>query len=437
MSGDFSNTIVSPNYLIITSSAGGGLLQSAIAQEQSLKLIHPDVKIIKKDVLKDWVWRWLGHFSIESWNSAQKSGNVKKQQFFASNQKLFEIVSWPNIFLNTLFILFREDIDRVIDTQPNSTSAIVKAIRIYNWRKNKNVVLEKLPIDLPTKKATHFFSPIKQLSSKDKKYIKMRSITPLLEDGQSNADFWLKHCGISESQVQYEDVNVRQPFKVLKGVPRPSNDINLSFRYKNSEELKLMRSCYERGSIKASIDVDMITFSIPKNARVVTVLLGSQPASSATVNYVQKFVEIAKTVANKQDPIYLFVFCADHVPNTSSLFKKVTDVVLNQIEYPVNLSVIPFSFQSDHVVAPLFHRSSITCSRSGGGTATELMAVSTGDIWIHSETKKKLTELTLQELLQGIPVWESESALYLVKLNNAKIMTPEIFTPRALEILQS
>lgn len=437
MSVDFSRTVASPNYLIITSSAGGGLLQSAIAQEQSLKLIHPDVKIVKKDVLRDWVWKWLGRFSIESWNLAQKKGSVRQQQFFASNQRLFEFISWPNIFLNTLFTLFKEDIDRVIDTQPNSTSAIVKAIRIYNWRKKKSVVLEKLPIDLPTKKATHFFSPIKFLSPKDKKFIKLRSITPLLEDGQTNADFWQKHCGISESQVQYEDVNVRQPFKALKGIPRPDTDINISFRYKNSEELKLMRNSYERGNIKADIDVDMVTFTIPKNAKVVTILLGSQPASSATVNYVLEFIKIAKKISNTQDPIFLFVFCADHVPNTSSLFRKVADAVMGCVDYPQNLSVIPFSFQSDHVVAPLFHRSSITCSRSGGGTATELMAVSTGEIWIHSETKKKSSELTLQELLQGIPVWESESALYLVKLNNAKIMTPETFSARAMEILES
>lgn len=65
----------------------------------------------------------------------------------------------------------------------------------------------------------------------------------------------------------------------------------------------------------------------------------------------------------------------------------------------------------------------------------ELMAVSTGEIWIHSEAKIKTKQLTLKELLSGIPVWESESALYLLKLKGAKILTPDIFMPEAIRLL--
>src|SRR5690606_26314021 len=131
------------------------------------------IKTIQCDVLKDWVWGWLGKFSINVWNTAQKKGDVFSQKFFVSFHRLFDYITWPNAFFHTLSILFKEDIDRVIDTQPSSTSAIMKAIRIFNWKRSKNVVLEKVVVDLPTKKATHFFRPIKGLSKKDKKFLKV------------------------------------------------------------------------------------------------------------------------------------------------------------------------------------------------------------------------------------------------------------------------
>ncbi|HSX14171.1 MAG TPA: glycosyltransferase [Chlamydiales bacterium] len=416
--------------LIITSSAGGGLLQAAVAQEQAALAHNPKIQTIQCDVLKDWVWSWLGRFSIESWNTAQKRGDVFSQKFFASFHRFFDYITWPNSFFHTLSILFKEDIDRVIDTQPSSTSAIMKAIRIFNWRRSKKVVLEKVIVDLPTRKATHFFRPIKALSKCDKKFLRLRTIEPLLEDGQTAEDFWQHFCGLSESEIHYEDVNVRLPFKNLQGKPRILDTVSIGFNAKNEDEIDLMRKSYQRGNISASVKNHEVIFDIPNEARVITILLGSQPASAATLNYVKNFVEVAKKVTK---PIYLFVFCANHHGN--SLFQKVSQSVQEIPDYPESLTIIPFSFQNDQVIAPLFHRSDITISRSGGGTAMELMAVSTGEIWIHSEAKSKTKNLTLRELLSGIPVWESESALYLYKLKGAKILTPEIFMPQAMRLL--
>lgn len=416
--------------LIITSSAGGGLLQAAAAQQQAAIAKNPSVQTIQCDVLKDWVWSWLGRFSIESWNKAQKRGDVFSQKFFVSFQKLFDYINWPNSFFHTLAILFREDIDRVIDTQPSSTSAIMKAIRFFNWRSSKKVVLEKVIVDLPTRKATHFFQPIKALSRKDKRYLKLRTIPPLLEEGQTAEEFWQHFCGLSESEVHYEDVNVRIPFKNLQGKARSSEPISIGFNAKNKEEIHFMLQSFKRGDIQAKLQANEVLFEIPSDVKVVTILLGSQPARAATLNYVKNFIEVAKVL---KKPMYLFVFCANHHKN--SLFQKVSELVQGVSDYPSLLSVIPFSFQNDCVIAPLFHRSDITISRSGGGTAMELMAVSTGEIWIHSEAKSKSKKLTLKELLSGIPVWESESALYLLKLKGAKILTPETFTQEALRLL--
>ncbi len=418
--------------LIITSSAGGGLLQAAIAQEQEALAKDPHVQTMQRDVLKDWVWKWLGKFSIESWNRAQKRGDVFSQKFLASSQFLFDFIIWPSSFFHTLSILFKEDIDRVIDTQPSSTSAVLKAIRLFNWRRSKKVVLEKLIVDLPTRKATHFFRPIKALSKTDKKFLKLRTIAPLLEEGETAEEFWQDSCGLSELDVHYEDVNVRLPFKILKGKARPQEPITIGFNVKSEEELLLMRNAYTRGSISASVKNHEVVFDIPRDVNVVTILLGSQPARSATLNYVKHFVEVAKAI---KKPLYLFVFCANHVEK--SLFLMVSQLTQSISDYPPLLTIIPFSFQNDQVIAPLFHRSEITISRSGGGTAMELMAVSTGEIWIHSETKNLGTNPTLKELLSGIPVWESESALYLLKLKGAKIVTPNTFMPEAIRLLSN
>lgn len=418
--------------LIITSSAGGGLLQAAVAQEQDVLSKNPHLKTIQCDVLKDWLGL-LGKFSIQTWNTAQKKGDVFSQKFFVSFQWLFNYLAWPQAFFRTLNILLKENVDRVIDTQPSSTVAIMKAIRVFNWIRSKDLILEKLIVDLPTKKATHFFRPIKSLSKKDKKFLKLRTIPPLLENGQTAEDFWQSFCGMSESEVHYEDVNVRLPFKVLQGKSRGSASVSICLNAKNAEEIKLTHNALCKSNIHYCLEQDNVRFVIPENAKVVTILLGSQPASAATLNYVKNFVQLAK---NTTKPLYLFVFCANLQDDTHSLFRKVSELVASVPDYPEQLTVIPFSFQTDAVIASLFHRSDITISRSGGGTAMELMAVSTGAIWIHSEARKKNRQLTLKELLSGIPVWESESANYLLKLRGAKIVTPDTFMEENLDILR-
>jgi len=281
--------------------------------------------------------------------------------------------------------------------------------------------LEKIVVDLPTKKATHFFRPIKALSKRDKHHLHLKTIAPLLEEGQTVEEFWQKNCGLSDRDIYYEDVNVRQSFRRLQGKKRSKESVSLHLQCKSAEELLWMRKTYERGGIQAEVFENSVRFSIAPEDRVITILLGSQPSSDATFNYVKNLLAFNQFNA----AAHLFVFCSEFAARESNLFYRIAQLVEETTEYPKNVSVIPFSFQNDDVIASLFHRSDITCSRSGGGTAMELIAVSTGEIWIHSETKYKGRELSLKELLNGIPGWESESALYLQKMKGAKIVTPE------------
>lgn len=403
--------------LLITSSGGGGLLQTANAKEQEALKNHPGLEIVRRDLLKDWIWKPIGEYFINFWNKAQKKGDVSAQTFCIYSQFLADIFLHPIIFSYTLYTLFREDIDHVMDTQPLGTSAILKAIRVYNRTRGKNLRLEKIIVDLPTKRATHFFRPIKNLSSRNRRVVQLTSIPPLLEEGETAEEFWQSTCRLSAKEIKLEEVYVRQGFREFKGKKRSSEPMHVLIHYKNKEELFLLEKTFRKGAIEASIKEHHVEFVLKPTDRVMTVLLGSQPAGEATLNYVKSVIALAKE--SPDTTTHLFVFCADHLEGKQSLFRKIVDAVAEIRDYPKGLSVIPFSFQPENVVASLFHRSDITCTRSGGQTAMELMCVSTGEICIHSEAKKG------QDLLKGIPGWESASAVYLQKAKGAKIVTPE------------
>lgn len=422
--------------LIITSSGGGGLLQAANAKEQEAKAKDPNVSIIRQDLLRDWMGKRIGDYSANRWNQAQLKGDVADQAWCAWAQlTIAEYLFWPHIFFSALYTLFKHDIDEIIDTQCIGTSAILLALRIYNWQTKKRVRLQKILVDLPTKKATHFFSPIKKLSKKSRSLLQLVAIPPLLEEGQTAEEFWQTNCNLSAKEVQCGDVCVRMAFRKFQNKVRSPEPMNLKIKFKNAEELLLMKKSFSRGTVEADIGENEIHFRIQPNDRMVTLLLGSNPAYEATFNYMKNFIPVARQT---KSITHFFVFCANHQEGEESLMRAVSEYVEKVKDFPKHLSIIPFSFQNEEVIAPLFFRSDATCTRSGGQTAMELMCVSQGEIWIHSETKKNgKKDLTEEELLQGIPGWESESAVYLQKNCGAKIITPETFDSFALDFFRA
>jgi hypothetical protein len=410
--------------LIITSSGGGGLLQAANAKEQEIKAHNPHTEVIQRDVMKDWVWSKLGKFSVNRWNQAQLRGDVKAQSFWGATAPVAEYLFWLPIFVCSLYTLFKEDIDRVIDTQVLGTSATIKALRLYNRTRKKNVVLEKVLVDLPTKKATHFFRPIQMLNARDRKLFRLITIDPLLEKGETAAEFWKKHCNLTDQHLQYEDYYVRRSFVEYRHIERKVEPFALKTRFRSEDELECILRSVKKGAAKYEVNGGEIRFMIDPKALVFTVLLGSQPANNATLNYVLKCLEISG-----ERPVYLFVFCSNHESGQKSLLRKVSEVVGQYASYPKNLTIVPMSFQSDDVIAPLFFRSNMTCTRSGGQTAMELLSVSQGEIWIHSEAACKAMPLTDEDLLAGIPGWESANAAYLQHKRGARIVTTDTFGP--------
>ena len=414
--------------LIITSSGGGGLIQAANAKEQEARAKDPNIEVVRKDVLKDWMGNVFGKFCSEMWNGAQMKGDITALRFVIWAQFIFDYICWPYFFVRALLTLFKEEADQVIDTQPLGTSAILKALRIYNAKRNKQVRLQKVLVDLPTKAATHFFRPIKNLTKKDRPFLQLTTIAPLLDEGQTREQFWQTNCRLSEKEIHYEDVYVRQSFRKFQNKQRDAKEFPVFIRFKSEEELNLMRMTFEKGRFQGIVKNDEVHFSVAPTDRLITILLGSQPASESTFNYVKKFLKLGLEGKSPNNRCRLFVFSSEHKPHSQSLFRKIAEYVRGLDKYPQNFSIIPFSFQSDDVIAPLFFRSDLTCTRSGGQTAMELMCVSSGDMWIHSETKKdpnQKEDLCLKQLLDGIPGWEAANALYMKKIRNARIVTPE------------
>lgn len=428
--------INSNNLLLLTSSGGGGLLQAAVAKQQEVLEKEPDTVIIRRDLLKDWMGL-SSSFLINFWNRAQQKGNLRAQNICVWGQFLFDAFVWPRVFAVSLYTLFRYNIDRIIDTQPMGTSALLLAIRLYNRKRKKKVVLEKVLVDLPTKKATHFFRPIRKLTEGNRKYLRLTTIFPLLEPGETEEQFWQRNCRLQDAQICYEDLYVRKAFKGFQGKPRTSEETFLRLLYKEPGEFQLMRRAFRRGKVQAELTEKTVGFRISAESRVITILLGSQPSEEATCSYVKRFIQLAKESNSSKAPIYLFVFSAE-CKGEGSLFQKIVEVVSRAKNYPAHLTVIPFSFQTDEEIAPLFHRSDLTITRSGGQTAMELMGVGTGQMCIHSEAKKNGKEpLTEKDLLRGIPGWEAENAVYLQKVRGAFVVTPDVMLPVARKVFRS
>jgi hypothetical protein len=413
----------SASVLIITASGGGGLLQAAYAKEQQIRIGNPDAVILKKDVMRDWIGAGFGRFGVRLWNGAQQSGRVWLLSFFGIAQRAVDWALWPRIFFQAAWTLFKNrDISRVIDTQPLFTSAILKAIRLFNYWRGKAIHLEKIFVDLPTRQAIHFCRPIRKLSKKDKRYLRVHTLPPLLAEGESPGQFWRSMCNLDEEAVCYDDSGIRHAFHRLKGAPWPEGIYPLKVSFQSEEEWRAIEQTASRGRLPLYRVGNQAQLHLKPEQTVATVLLGSQPAFSATQGYARQFVQQMQSTPSHEAA--LFLFCGPYAaarPGQKSLFQQVVEWARTIGDWPPNLTLVPMSFQDDSVIAPLFHRSDLTITRSGGQTVMELMAVARGMICIHSEAKTG----ERSALLSGIPGWEAGNALYLERARGAQIVTPD------------
>ena len=411
--------------LLITSSGGGGHLQAAKAQAVKALSEDPTTEIIQKDILIDIVSKQFGKGFVFLWNSSQKRGNVRFLMFLLKNIPTADFLFGSFIFLRVFYIILKEGIDQIVDTQPIGTSATIKAIKLARKISGKSLKLEKIVTELPTDNVVHFFKPIKSLSPNDLSFLKLISTIPLLNENQTADAFWQKNCGLSEKEVCYESFPLRPSFQKYINTTRKHNErMEIEISVNSAEEKFLITDTIKKGTLHSEIYRDKIAITIEPTDKVSTILLGSQPTEEATIKYVKKYIEIMRRLGIHERHL-LFVFCNSHHEHRNSLLKRVHSLVQKAYHYPENLNIIPMCFQSDDVIASLYYRSDATFTRSGGLTAMELMSVAQGQIWIHSETRHGT--INGESLGRGMPIWERGNASYLQEKKGARFITPETF----------
>ena len=410
--------------LIITSSGGGGLIQAAYAIQQQMEETC-STKVV--DIMKKWTFG-VGHCFVFIYDSLQRWGKVGLLEAVVRCQKYSEKILWPFFFCRFLYTLYKNHYDRVIDTQPLCSSALIKAMRLYNWGKKKNLYLEKILVDLPTKKCVHFFANIKKLSPKDRDLLQLSTIRPLLEQEKTEQEFWLKHTKLSLSQIKIVDFFIRKSFFQYLHKKRDEPSFTICIREEKNQRKDLMKKAIDKTPIACKEIEEGFLFTIQPEDKVFVIILGSQAAQQATLDYVQNFVFCMKKLYYPTKKYRLFVFC----PNkTRDVLKEIVTLIEEDTFFPSHLSIIPMSFQKEDTIARLFYRSDLSITRTGGQTAMELLGVSSGTIWIHSESKKANLPIDEEVLLEGIPAWEAGNAKYLIKKHRAKIVTPGLILHQA------
>ncbi len=411
--------------LLITCSGGGGHLQAAAAKAHELHAHQSHIVVIQRDLLLDWVGKHPGSLFAGFWNLAQKKGKVSIQKMLVWWQSKFDFLFRVPVFIRLFLLILRENIDYIIDTQPLCTSAIVKALRLAQKCQNRTIRYEKIPVDLPTDRATHYFLPIKNLNDKERKIVHLFTTKPLLETHETDEIFWASHTNLPAENIIYGDFPLRPTFKTIDE-PLPKHEkLTIAARIPSIETWDCIKDVLSEGKIECDYCPPYLDITIPAHAHLTLLMLGSRPAEKATIKYVKQYIQHKKNHPSELDHI-LFVFCRKHANTSKSLLGQVCQSILTSSDYPENLTIVPLTFQDDSIIAPLFARADASITRSGGITSMELLSLMDGQIMIHSETKAN-DSTSLELLLKGIPAWEKGNARYLQAMKNAQIVTPDIF----------
>ncbi|MBS0585888.1 MAG: hypothetical protein JSR76_06270 [Verrucomicrobia bacterium] len=413
--------------MILTSSGGTGHLQAAKVKRQEIEERYPGAKIIQKDLLLDWIGPF-GGYCTKLWDTAQLSGNAAALDFFGRAQKYLDFALGVPIFCAALRTFLEEEIDAVIDTQPLATKSIIKAIRYVKWRTGKEISFEKVVTDLPTKNTTHFFRPIRKLSLEDRKRMRLLTTHPLLEEGETETSFWQEQCHLSKDSICYTTFPLRKAFReYAQKDSKEKGPLSLEIKIISSYEADLLQKAIALGSLPITRTKNSIFLKIEPTDKVSLLMLGSNPHEEAILSYLDHFInEIQKRdYKNRRD--LFFIFCSPKRASKSLLQEHILRKIETTLDYPRSLTVLPLPYQEDDVIAPLFHRSDASITRSGGLTAMEHLSVSSGQIWIHKSDPPKTLPPFFVLGKSGMPSWERGNADYLAAKRGARLITPETF----------
>ncbi|MCE5319303.1 MAG: hypothetical protein LLG04_18305 [Parachlamydia sp.] len=430
------------DYLIITSSGGGGHKIAADAIQQKKAQMYPTNRFDQLDVMRSGCsyGSRIGKNCTDSWDNAQQRGDVKKQLQLVRMQPVAEALFCLGTFFTVLRRLLQGEKlpKKVICTQPLHLLAITEAVRVANLirfkEKRKITKVDLYLTDLPTSKAEHFFGALRRLhfiSKRNFKMVRVHAPEPICLDGQTSQQFWKSQAHLQPHQIKIEAMPVSAQYKNPASLPMPGSafvsDIKL---FSNDEKAEMEKLNMPDGRC-----------SISENDKVGLLMLGSVPERFAILGYVDGIAAAARESALEESGPnhYFFIACGSKEQNggadglnNDSLYKAVCKQI-RDAKLPRRVKIVPFIGQP---VAPIFGRSDLSITRSGGMTSAEILALKSrkGDnkrVLIHAPLKKVLEgtqEEKRKQLMACIPLWENGNADYLVQSPKvaAEVVNPKL-----------
>ena len=371
---------------------------------------NPETTILQVDIFNDWMGKFFGSFFTQCWNTPLRKGH----HFISLFTSYFGIPIADPIFFIPIFIqaflaFQRYPITEVIDTQPMGTSAICLAMKLSNRLKKQKLVLNKILTEIPTRRAIHFFHPLKLMPKLLRKLIQLHIVEPFPQE----QNFFKRQTGLEKDQIQLIDPPLREAFFDQMLLDSPKRKIAISFQ-SDVEKLSVVKIGKLENYIEEQNEKSL-TLNCQNKSKIITIMLGSQPHTKVFEKYLDGFINSCK----KKPHISYFIFILGNP--SSPGFEDFRISLLYLDSRPKNFHPIILSIQEQKTVAHLLKYSDLTITRSGGLTSMELLKVEQKNARIHTNFLKEG-----KPSLKRMPPWEIGNAEVLIEKIGAKMIHPDL-----------
>ena len=325
----------------------------------------------------------LGDYGADSWNNAQKAGNLAYLRLFASLGWIGELLMYPIVYFRVKKILeeMKTEPSYIVSTQAFCLNAIAQAVRSVNREKNWHMHIDVYLTDLPSKKATHFFPSIKRVSGNPRlrDLVCLHSPKPLLKSGQTEKSFWKTHVG-DVRVIPVDHYPIRRAFlqteQLAEKLTKPVVTIGLRLN-RPSERDVLDRSIGCAPTVPGDATYPI---AVKNEDKVGFLMLGSQPTTESVLSWLRTFAQASTQNPDSSRHHYFFLYCG--APDTDQAKNPLLEKVSAEIEkmrsagqISPTMHFVPFTNQDADQIALLMARSDITITRSGGATSMELLSL--------------------------------------------------------------
>lgn len=329
----------------------------------------------------------LGDIGVRSWDNAQKKGDLKFLENYASWGWIGEIIFYPLVYFRMKWLLqdLKVEPEFVVSTQAFCLNAIMQAMRTVNKQKSWNMHMHVYLTDMPSKKAIHFFPSIRKVAGNSalRDMVTLHAPPPITKKGQTDKEFWERYCG-KIKVITNEKFPIRQAFlettELKEKLLQPSVDVNIKLN--NTSEADIIKKGLSENRAAQFNDVHA-TLNIKNEDKVAFLMLGSMPTTKSVLEWVNSFVDESKKPSINQN--YFFLYCG--APDTAQEQNALLHAVSHEIDklkqdgkIAPNFNIIPFTNQSADEIALLMARSDVSITRSGGATSMELVELDRADL---------------------------------------------------------